>query len=101
MREPQVHSLKTHPDPFRAVRERLKYFEFRRDDRGFEVMDGLMLKEWDPFTGAFTGQEEFRMITYIARGPAYGIPEGFCVLSITELNLDAINDTSRPLRAIE
>ncbi len=71
------HELKIAPDMFHAVASGAKTAEFRRDDRGYEVGDMLYLTP--------TGDEAgflIRRITHIVRGPAYGIPEGFAMLSM-------------------
>lgn len=77
-----VHDLKTHPDPFAAVLDGRKRFEYRRNDRGFGVGDVLVLREWDPDRDAYTGREIRARVHYIARDPAFGVPDGFAVLSI-------------------
>lgn len=77
-----THKLKTHPAAFRAVTNGWKKFEFRRNDRNFQAGDTLALLEFDPVTG-FTGFETWRVVTYILRGPDFGVPLGFCVMSIT------------------
>jgi hypothetical protein len=83
-----IHELKTHSDPFYAVLIGTKRFEFRHDDRTprFEVGDGLRLREWtgvaewagDPYTG----RELLVRVTYLLRGPAFGIPAGYVCMSI-------------------
>lgn len=78
-----IHELKTHPEPFQAVVSGAKRFEFRKDDRTprFEPGDILRLQEFDPESG-YTGHSRNRIVTYIARGPNFGIPEGYCVMSL-------------------
>lgn len=88
-----VHELKTWPDPFRALRCGRKTFEFRRDDRGFAVGDVLVLQEWDPPSGGdeledeegYTGRSQRYLVTHITRGPDFGVPEGFVVMSLQSL----------------
>jgi hypothetical protein len=106
-----IHELKTWPEPFAALAAGLKTFEFRRDDRGFAVDDVLVLREWaphrewlaggtpyppefapdlgpgksgKPVPGEYTGNFLRRRVTYLARGPAWGIPAGFVVMSLSE-----------------
>lgn len=77
------HILKTWPNVFEAVKDGRKRFEWRRDDRGFEVGDVLVLQEYDParlVQKAFPPELRVR-VTYIARG-LFEIPHGFCVMSI-------------------
>jgi hypothetical protein len=76
-----THELKTWPVYFRAVQTGAKAFEWRKDDRGYQIGDTLVLKEWDDGAKEYTGQEVRCEVTYIARG-VFGIPEGYAVLSI-------------------
>lgn len=91
---PARHILKTWPEPFKALADGRKTFEFRNDDRGFEVGDMLVLRQFVPRTevgdhtivGHFVAQspEVIRWVTYILRGPAFGVPDGYCVMSMSE-----------------
>lgn len=40
-------TLKTRSDAFRALLDGSKRFEYRRDDRGYQVGDILVLREWE------------------------------------------------------
>lgn len=77
----KTHEMKTWPRFFGAVMSGAKTFEARRDDRGFEVGDRLMLREWDPETQAYTGASLGRYVTYILRGTEHVAP-GFCILAL-------------------
>jgi hypothetical protein len=79
-----IHDLKTWPKPFQAVRDRAKRFEFRKNDRNYQVDDVLCLLEWDPLTERFTGRVEKHEVTYII-AEGFGIPDGYCVMSIYPL----------------
>lgn len=79
----KVHVLKTHPAPFAAVRARIKKFEFRKDDRLYEVGDTLWLDEFDPVEGAKSGEVEIRVVTYLLR-EGFGIPPGYVVMSMDD-----------------
>jgi hypothetical protein len=48
MRPTAEHKLKSHPEAFEATRLGLKGFDFRRDDRDFQVGDTLLLQEFEP-----------------------------------------------------
>ena len=86
-----IHELKTLPQPFDAVRCGAKKHEFRVNDRCFSVGDTLVLKRWNPepgpnqLLGNFTGESIEATVTYISKGPDWGIPEGFVVMSIETL----------------
>lgn len=84
-----IHELKTHPEPFDAVQAGTKRFEFRRDDRPFQVGDVLILREWSPGEHAwghdlpYTGRFVRARVTYLIRGPSeFGIPAGYVCMSI-------------------
>jgi len=90
VRAPRVHELKCWPDPFQAILDGRKRFEFRRDDRGYAVGDILDLHEWDPHTRYYRrvevdGISVYRahrvLVTYILRGQ-HGVPDDFVVMSI-------------------
>ena len=78
-----VHKLKTWPEPFKATWNEEKRYEFRVNDRDFEVGHRLRLCEWDPEREKYTGSELIVQITYLQRGPDFGIPVGFVVLSLS------------------
>jgi len=85
-----LHELKTDSEVFWAVKEGKKNFEIRLDDRGFQVGDRLLLRETEN-TGAemrsgvplkYTGFELQVDVTYILRGPVYGLMSGWVIMSI-------------------
>ena len=86
----RTHNLKTWPEPYQAVREGIKKFEYRRDDRGFAVGDLLYLHPWDPHEQCYIDERGDKSpvpgttveatVTYITRG--FGIPEGYVVMGI-------------------
>lgn len=77
-----THELKTWPVYFRRVCAGDKTFEVRKSDRDFQIGDFLTLKEYDPYKGEYTGKEVSAYITYILHGGAFGIQDGYCVMSI-------------------
>lgn len=88
-----THELKTWPEPFAAIKSGTKMFEFRSDDRRprFAVGDVLHLREHVPSRlgdGRDTGDALVARVTYVARGPDWGIPEGYCVLSLADVAPD-------------
>jgi hypothetical protein len=81
----EQHLLKTEQSCWEAIRDGAKTAEFRRNDRGFEVGDELLLR--CVFRNGFVDPNpDFlirRQITHIVRGPAFGIPEGYAMLSLS------------------
>lgn len=78
----KIHNLKTWPAPYAAILDGNKTFEFRENDRAFEVGDVLVLCEWDPKTSDYTGFTTSKFVTYILYGPDYGLPEGKVIMSL-------------------
>lgn len=76
-----VHNIKIRPPFFEAVLDGTKTFELRRDDRGYKLKDILVLEEWNPATGDYTGRVATRRIQYLVRNaPEFGLMPGFCIL---------------------
>lgn len=79
----QKHELKTHPAPFAALWDGSKAYEIRKDDRHFGTGDVLRLREYvvnQP--NPYTGREVHATVTWLSRGPDWGLPEGMCVMSL-------------------
>lgn len=91
IREAITHELKCWPAPFQAVKRGEKTFEWRKDDRDYQVGDTLRLREWGPTIGhltdahRYTGDELHRRVTYIIR-EGFGIPPGYCIMALAELD---------------
>jgi hypothetical protein len=77
-----LHELKTWPLYFAAVANGSKPFEVRKDDRGFAVGDVLWLREWDPATQEYTGEECSAVVTYVLRDYPPAIGAGYAVLGV-------------------
>jgi len=83
-----THYLKEWPRFFEAVASGDKTFEVRRDDRGFEVGDMLVLREWvlpskrksEMYVGAYSGRELRVRVTYVLRGPFVDLLGDECVV---------------------
>ena len=78
------HHLKTSHDMWDAVErgEQTAAFCF---ERGYVVGDALYFHRETPADGAplaFGAQIHRRTITHIVRGPDYGIPKGYAILSL-------------------
>ena len=77
----KIHSLKTWPEYFNKVVSGEKSFEVRKDDRGFEVGDTLILQEFIMNFG-YTDREIYKEVTYKLEGGSFGVEKGFCVLGL-------------------
>ncbi len=90
------HILKCWPNSYDAIAAGVKSFEWRRDDRGFEVGDVLVLRKWNPAPAPGASgyvwmprgpntlpeyTEQRVRVTYILRGQ-FGVPQDYCVMSI-------------------
>lgn len=98
-RVPEKHVLKTWREPFDAVWTGAKPYEYRKNDREYQVGDTLFLCEWDVQCNrcgssppgscdddceprGFLGRAIQARVTYITRGPGFGVPNGYCVMGI-------------------
>lgn len=79
-----VHCLKVVPPYFDALLDGSKTFEVRRNDRGFQRGDTLILREWEPTVLRWTGRELSRRVAFVYSGdPRFGgIEPGFVVLAL-------------------
>ena len=84
-----LHTLKIYPEYYDAVRNGIKTFEIRKNDRDYKVGDTLRLREYDPIRyteerDRFTSRATEVMVTYIITHDMFpdGIPEGYCVMGI-------------------
>lgn len=61
------HELKTWPEYFEPVCSGVKRFEYRKNDRDFQVGDILWLREYDPATDKYSGRAIFVEVTYVLK----------------------------------
>jgi hypothetical protein len=80
------HDLKTWPEFFEAVWDGRKTAELRRNDRGFAVGDAVLLQEYDPTSGTYSGREIPARITHIAGDTRFGLQEGYIMFSFAVLD---------------
>lgn len=95
----KTHELKTWPAPFAAVWAGAKTCEIRQDDgRGYDKGDTLYLREWDPALKVYSYRSVRADVTWIARGPEWGLPPGMCVMSIRvhERSAGSVPDKEAP-----
>lgn len=75
----KMHRLRIWPQHFKEVKNGNKTFEIRKDDRNFQLGDGIFLEEYDPKENKYTGDQVTKIITYIIKGDGFGISKGYCV----------------------
>jgi len=88
------HELKCVPEPFSETITGRKRFEFRKNDRNYQVGDTLILREWLPDYLSYTGRELMVKVTYML-DKGFGLPEGYCILSIAPIEAEPKDDISR------
>ncbi|WP_432702454.1 DUF3850 domain-containing protein [Lysinibacillus sphaericus] len=81
-----VHELKIAPEYFGPVFDGIKTFEIRKDDRGYQVGDLLLLKEYE--NCAFTGKAVLKQVTYLTAD--YQQPD-YVTLAIKEPDFDVLD----------
>jgi hypothetical protein len=84
-----THELKCWPKFFTAIVQGDKRHDLRRaTDRDFQIGDRLLLREFDPALGAYTGRTQHVAVTYVtsAEMPCalseQALHPDFCILSI-------------------
>lgn len=76
----KVHELKIKQSYCTDIMVNNKFFEIRKNDRGFQVGDILHLSVIDEVTEEYTGFEIFVKVMYIHRG--LGLKEDYVCMSI-------------------
>lgn len=95
----KVHELKILPKYFNSVVSGEKTFELRKDDRGFEVGDILILKEFNPNKkyetiegdeSHFSGRKILKEINYILKDEteSMGLSKDYAILGIKPIDED-------------
>ena len=106
------HELKCWPEYFGAVRRGEKPFEVRKWDRPYAVGDTLRLREYEPKSGEYTGDEITREVTYLLDMtylPGDNIPKfaGYVVMGLADPRVEKLTadlaamTAERDLKTIE
>lgn len=85
MRPAARHLVKCWVEFFAPIRDGLKTFDIRRDDRDYQVGDEIVQLEYRHGIGTYTGSEVCCIITYVARGKKFepfGLKPGYAILAI-------------------
>lgn len=98
-----THCLKTWPEQFQAVVEGRKTAEMREDDRGYQVGDELLLREWLPPGPGFCGKPDncLGCLSYalVTGQPAPGYTNRFVRVVVTHLTRGGAAPVDKTLRA--
>lgn len=78
-----THELKITPEYFKDVMLGLKKFEMRFNDRNYQVGDTLILNEFNPNTGRYTGEQVTRKVDYILNN-FDGLQPDYVILQISK-----------------
>jgi hypothetical protein len=97
----KIHKLKVWPPYLNDLTSGRKTFEWRFNDRDYEIDDILIMMGWDPNEKLFIGEPWVCRITYLMKGPIFGIPNHFVIMSITKPILLEDTDDSEILQALQ
>ncbi len=85
-----VHDLKRWPVFYEAIDDGRKPFEVRKNDRGYNAGDVLLLREYEPEepieAARYTGNESHWLVTYVLSGSDFGVRDGYVVMGIRRLS---------------
>ncbi len=76
------HELKIWNESFDALLRGKKTAELRKDDRGFDLGDTLLLREYRPVSASYTGRAALFEITHIMNQEVFGLKTGYVMLSL-------------------
>lgn len=80
----KVHYLKTWTPFFKDIKNGIKNFEVRKNDRDYEVGDTLILEEFEPTTEKYTGAWIPKEIIYKLDDTRF-VKENFIILGLKSI----------------
>lgn len=87
-----VHVIRAWPIFFKDLENSTKTFEFRKDDRDYEVGNILEIHEYDDYTEHYSGKVlSFEIIHLLRNGKTFGLrdfPAGYVIMSIKSISPD-------------
>lgn len=81
---PKLQDLKCWPEYFEETWNGNRYFEVRKNDRDYQLGDLLLIREWCPNLGDYTGRHIERTASYILKDE-YFVKKGFVVIGLINL----------------
>jgi len=88
----KIHKLKTWPIFFQAILDGTKTFEFRLNDRRFQVGDKLDLMEYDPDAEGYTGRHCHRFVSYVLDANPFFDFKGHVILGLKPVEIPEITE---------
>lgn len=89
-----IHSIKSIQPHYNDSVDNRKTFEFRQNDRNYQVGDILRISEYDENTKIFSGRTHYKLITHIMKDHTY-FSTSFVALSTHLLSLDTFCEMLR------
>jgi hypothetical protein len=77
-----IHELKCWPTEFEAVWGGTKRHEIRKADRAYAAGDALVLQEYEPIVGTYSGRWIRAQVTYLTSAGTWDLPADCCVMSV-------------------
>ena len=84
----RIHEVKSWPHLFEAIMAGQKRHELRRNDRDYRVGDVLILREYLPASGEYSGRQLTVEVTYLTSTSTpcaisdSVLMDGYCILSV-------------------
>lgn len=91
-----IHNMKSWPRFFEAIVNGEKKHDIRSKDRDFKIGDTVVLHEFDPFTGQFSGRKVECRISYITSNDtpcalsSVVLDRDYCVLSLEPVKVPSM-----------
>lgn len=92
-REPVTHEVKCWREPFAALKSGAKPWELRLNDRDYRTGDTLRQFEWNEAENCYTGDEVSHRIGWLLKGPSFGLPDGYVVMTLEALRPQPSGET--------
>jgi hypothetical protein len=94
----KTHKIKTTMPFFQDVQDGKRPYEYRLNDRNYQVGDQLQHIEWDAKEQKETGRQCWATIVHKLDGGVFGIPEGYCILT---QHTTALSDFARDFARLQ
>lgn len=90
------HRVKTWPEAYEYVREGLKTFDLRKNDRCYQKGDLLVLMAYDRHAREHLDEDEFpriyTIVTYVLSGSMFGLQDNYVAMGIRTVDPEQLPD---------